>query len=72
MGHIERMENEFKELDGKITKAIEFLNNETREPKFTDETQRYFLEQQIEYMIGYRETLRDRIKYDSKKMEESK
>lgn len=70
--HIDRMNDEFDELNDKITKAMEFLGNETKSPKFTDDIQRSFLEQQIEYMVGYREILRDRIEYDSKKMEESK
>lgn len=82
MEHIKRMEEEFKELEGNIiklqedkTKAEDFFKKETEEPKFTDEIQRNFLGQQIHHMdkriyhmIGHREVLRDRIKYDKDKM----
>lgn len=65
--HIERMESELKILSIKIEKLSTFLSNETKEAKFTDPTQRLFLSQQLNHMFGYRETLRDRIKYDSEK-----
>lgn len=65
--HIERMESELKILSTKIEKAMEFLIKESGEPNFTDETQRNFLERQLEYMNGYKEVLTNRIKYDSEK-----
>lgn len=67
MTHIERMEKEFEELNDKIVKGQEFLDKENKEPKFTDEIQRFFLSEQLNHMLGYREVLRDRIKYDKSK-----
>lgn len=67
LNHIERMELELEELSEKIDKGQEFLYKENKEPKFTDEIQRFFLKEQLQCMVGYRETLRDRIKYDLSK-----
>lgn len=67
LNHIERMELELEELSEKIEKGQQFLDKEKVNPKFTDETQIFFLSEQLIHMVGYREALRDRIKYDSKK-----
>lgn len=67
MEHIKRMEKEFEKLASDIGKAETFLKNEKEEPKLTDEVQREFLSQQLYHMVGHREVLRDRIKYDKEK-----
>lgn len=72
LNHIERMELELEELNGKIVKGQQFLDKENKEPKFTDEIQRFFLSEQLQCMVGYRETLRDRIKYDLSKQHKEK
>lgn len=72
LNHIERMDLELEELNDKIVKGQDFLDKEKKEPKFTDETQRFFLSEQLICMVGYRETLRDRIKYDLSKQHKEK
>lgn len=64
MNHIERMELEAEELNNKITKATEFLENEIKNPTCTNEVQRIKLACQIEYMLNYFTVLTDRINYD--------
>ncbi|WP_270749678.1 crAss001_48 related protein [Fusobacterium hominis] len=68
MEHIKRMETELAELEERIQKAQYFLKKELSEPKFTDEIQRMELSCQIEYMINYARILKDRITYDTKKL----
>lgn len=65
--HIQRMEQELKELKTKITNGQTFLDQETKAPKFTDDTQRELLFQQLSYMKNYAHTLSQRIKYDLNK-----
>lgn len=65
--HIERMEDELQELEGKIEKLEFFLEKETEEPKFTDEEQRINLHLQKSYMRKYAEILSCRIHYDTLK-----
>lgn len=67
MTHIERMELELEELNEKIKKATKFVENEIKNPNFTDEVQRIKLSCQIEYMLNYALILRERIKYDKQK-----
>lgn len=68
MEHIKRMETELAELEERTQKAQDFLKKELSEPKFTDEIQRMELSCQIEYMINYARILKDRITYDTKKL----
>lgn len=68
MEHIKRMETELAELEERTQKAQYFLKKELSEPKFTDEIQRMELSCQIEYMINYARILKDRITYDTKKL----
>ncbi len=64
MTHIERMELELKELNEKIEKATKFLEEEIENPNKTNEIQRIKLACQIEHMISYAYTLKERIDYD--------
>lgn len=64
LNHIERMELELEELSEKIEKGQQFLDKEYENPKFTDEVQRYSLEEQLKHMRGYKEYLKGRISYD--------
>lgn len=64
LNHIERMDLELEELNDKIVKGQQFLDKEYENPKFTDEVQRYSLEEQLKHMRGYRENLKGRISYD--------
>ena len=58
------MELELEELSEKIEKGQQFLDKEYENPKFTDEVQRYSLEEQLKHMRGYKEYLKGRISYD--------
>lgn len=64
LNHIERMELELSELSEKIKKGQQFLDKEYENPKFTDDVQRYSLEEQLNHMRGYKEYLKARISYD--------
>ncbi|MGL5440401.1 MAG: crAss001_48 related protein [Filifactoraceae bacterium] len=64
LNHIERMELELEELNDKIVKGQQFLDKEYENHKFTDEVQRFSLEEQLKHMRGYREYLKGRISYD--------
>lgn len=64
LNYIERMELELSELSEKIKKAQQFLDKEYENPKFTDEVQRYSLEEQLKHTRGYKEYLKGRISYD--------
>ncbi|MGL5714878.1 MAG: crAss001_48 related protein [Paraclostridium sp.] len=65
--HIERMREELNELYDKYLKASFFLNQETANPKFTDENQRALLDIQVNIMFTYITALELRIKYDVNK-----
>ena len=68
MGHIERMEIEFKELSTKIAKGRDFF--EKQASKFLDDTQFHNLEFQLKAMELYHRILRARIEYDKKMLTE--
>lgn len=69
--HIERMEEEEKELTVKINKLTAFLDKEMEEKKYTDEYQRQLLAIQRDHMIRYYSVLLERIGIDKKKMEKT-
>lgn len=59
--HIERMEEELKELVEKSQKLYDFYIKELDQPKLTNEKQRTLLAIQHSYMMGYATILRERI-----------
>lgn len=67
MEHIERMKQEHVELQDKYNKGCDFLEQETREPKFTDEIQRRDLSIQLNLMWMCKQLLMQRIIYDENK-----
>ncbi len=68
MNHLERMQEELKELELKTQKAIKFYNNECNKPNFLDPIQREYLDMQINCMVKYSSILHSRIDYDKKKI----
>lgn len=67
MEHIERMETELKELEEKISKAVDFYYKELGEPNFLDKHQCVALGKQITHMNLYKSDLKGRISYDNEK-----
>jgi len=57
--HQERVVEEKKELDAKLRKLDEFM--ETAFFEELDDTEKYLLRKQAQYMQSYSDTLRDRI-----------
>ena len=72
MEHIERMRKELQELEAKTEKATEFLEEEIKIHNFTDEIQRIKLASQIEHMLSYASVLKERIAYDTEKINKNK
>lgn len=66
MEHIERMKDEFKELEDKIIKAKSFIMSENFK-KFLDNKQRELLVNQVYVMESYALILKQRIDYDINK-----
>lgn len=64
--HVERMREELSELYDKYLKLSIFLNQETQNPKFTDEIQRSNMKVQANIMLSYISILEARINYDTK------
>ena len=60
--YIERMVEEKRELDGRISRLIAFYYSDKGED--LDDKQRYLLDSQFRAMTKYHETLVERIKYE--------
>ncbi|MGL6098712.1 MAG: crAss001_48 related protein, partial [Fusobacteriaceae bacterium] len=65
--HIERMENELKDLETKIKGLNSFLGKEFENKELTSEMQRVRMSLQLEHMLSYRDILKERIFQDSEK-----
>ena len=63
--YIERMVEEKRELDGRISRLIAFYYSDKGED--LDDKQRYLLDDQFRAMTKYHETLVERIKYEKTK-----
>ena len=59
--YIEKMQNEKKDLEGKITRAEKVLESS---PFDLDETGRHLLEKQVQAMKVYLDFLEQRIQYE--------
>ena len=60
--YIERMVEEKRELDGRISRLIAFVYSDKGDD--LDDNQKYLLNEQFRAMTRYHETLIDRIKYE--------
>lgn len=61
--YIERMKHECVDLDSKIEKLTNFLNNND----IQDKTYLELCQMQLKYMLAYRGTLTERIVHESNK-----
>ena len=68
MEHIKRMEKEVEDLIQKAEKLHDFLEEELKNPKFTDDIQRIYLGIRVSHMVNYVEVLKSRIEYDTEKL----
>ena len=60
--YIERMVEEKRELDGRISRLIAFVYSDKGDD--LDDNQKYLLNEQFHAMARYHETLVERIKYE--------
>jgi hypothetical protein len=67
MEYIKRMETEFIELYAKIEKLVDFLLEETKNPRLTTEEERELLANQSSHMNAYLMFLNKRIEVAKQK-----
>lgn len=62
--YIIRMQEELAQLNDRLSKAINFLNQEQINPSKLNETQKAYLDEQIDIMQMYAKILSKRIQYE--------
>lgn len=62
--YILRMQEELDQLNTRLSKAIDLYNKETMHPNKLNETQKAYLDEQINAMSLYAKILKKRIQYE--------